>query len=238
MLLTNCERGPGLHTRSGHDERHVRVEVVRRALASVELELAEVEAVVGGQEEVGVRSGLGAQPAEHPVDRLHHPGAVAVLLEGALVAERDRVDVPGRGRGGGPVAAQVGRRVVVPRVGVPLEVAQRQPAARLRAAVAARRVSLGRPVGEGRRERRVVGVGLLHLGVRAVGGDLEEVGLLLVAVLAQEACRRSRTSRWWRRPGRAPSPVSCAVASGCAASGPCRPCRGTSYGSPTRGSRR
>ena len=142
------------------------VGVVRRALAAVELVLPEVEAVVGGEEEVRVRSGLGAEPADHPVDRLHHPGAVAVAGSGR----------PGRSSVTGLVfQAGAGRgacRCGAGRSGRCRPAGRRTPC---RSRSVSRRTAWcrschpsGRPVGarsrERRRERRVVGVGLRASG--------------------------------------------------------------------------
>ena len=66
-----------LDARADDEQRHVRVGVVRRALAGVQPVLSEVEPVVRGEHHERVVIDGVEDPAQHPVDRLHHlrPGA-------------------------------------------------------------------------------------------------------------------------------------------------------------------
>ena len=178
------DRGPrsGLHTRSGHQQRHPYVGDERGALAEPEAVLADVEAVVGGQHHIGVGPDLLAQPGDHPVDRLRHLGAAAERGRGG-----GRTDRPGRRPPllrGRPV--EPARCVVRLVVAVPGQVVRGQVRTRDRAAVAG--VTRAGAVGERRREAGVARI--VRLGaeprVGAVGRDREEERRRVVAVVTHE----------------------------------------------------
>ncbi len=181
MLLVTSRRLPGHHAGAGDQQRDPHVGVVRRALAAAEPVLPEVEAVVGGQHDVGVGADGAQDPLDRPVGRLRHPRAVAQVALGDGRREgRHRVPRPGPrpvGGAGAVVAARVAEAGEV----VDGELAARHPAA----------AALAGPVAEHRREERVAGVVPLGLRavVRGVDRDLEEVRRVAGLAAAHEVQR-------------------------------------------------
>ena len=172
-----------------------------------------------------------------PVDRLHHPGPVAVAHQRGVVGQRDVVGPPGRRRRGLAVAGagtsarcrRAGRRTRSGRRGS----GHRRPRCR------SCRRSGHRPAPGRRTPRGTAGCRDRPSGAGCAGRTSRSRGSTARrrAAAARGRRRPCGRPRWWHRRGRARRPAPTVPASGGCAPAPGRPRRGRCSCSPSRCSR-